>query len=145
MNIRKINRENGEAYTWLSSYSAGANDDVIYIRNDDESYGLVIDSVILNSSVDNKFIFADANGDPTGTELAAQTMNKAITGKALYTAKQNASAVSRAEDFQTIKVISKESFSYTFPTGYIMGKNNAISIRVTVAADIEVSVLGAFE
>ena len=68
---------NERAYTWTHAYSYGANDTILWLRNDSSILNLIVDKIIVSSNTTTQFkIHAPlTTTTPTGTVITGKNIN----------------------------------------------------------------------
>tara|TARA_R110000851_G_scaffold88011_2_gene191829 strand:+ start:143 stop:679 length:537 start_codon:yes stop_codon:yes gene_type:complete len=146
--LEYASKTNNKAYSYVSTYAATAAQEVIYIKNDSTLDLLIIDEVVIGSSVANVFTLFEVNsGTAAGTVLTAENLNLSSGNSAPSSSFGNASVTGSlsgipiaidgvgAGDFETLDM--KGSL--------VLGQNDEIAITAAATGTIYVTVIGHFK
>ena len=139
--------ENGLAFSWVSTYSATAADEIISIQNDDNDRHLHISHIEVGGASTALFtLFEVTSGTPAGTTITAQNMNLDSGKVAEETAFGNA-AVTGTLTGNTLAVKhvpANDSRLMDLKSGLILAKNDIIAITVGSNSVVAVTVYGFY-
>jgi hypothetical protein len=145
-----VSRDEGQSYTWTSTYSAATTNEVLYIKNTSKTLKLYLDSIDCNQvgGVIGAFIIKEVTGTAAGTAITGTNTNLVSGNVAPVTALGNAS-VTGTTDAATISTIGVEQYAHNnilFPATIILGLNDAIAVEFTGSTGVvNVTMHGWFE
>ena len=141
-------KEKQKAYSWSSSYAATGGDEVISIKNTSSSEVLVIDEIVVGSSVASAFTLFDVvSGTAAGTTVLGKNLNLNSGNTASATAFGNASVTGSltgtvisyegvtAGDFSTLDLLGS----------VVLSQNSEISLTASATGTVYVSVFGHYK
>lgn len=141
-------KENGKAFSWVSTYSATGGDEVLSIKNTSTSEVLVIEEVIIGSSVANVFtLFEVTSGTAAGTTLTPLNLNLGSGNSAASTSYGNA-AVTGSLSGTTIAIdgVTANSFdTLDLKGGLVLQESDEIAITASATGSVYVTLLGHYD
>jgi hypothetical protein len=144
--IYYVSRDENKAYTWLSHFNAASGNQVLYIKNTDANFDLVIDEIALGTTVANRFEFNTVTGAPTGTIISGTNMNRGSTLTPSADVRGNGSVTGlTASPFFSTRVSAGDSKIFGVNDSLILGFNEAVSVSVGVTGSVDLSIQGYFD
>lgn len=146
--IYYISRDDGQAFSFTSEYSATSGDYVIYLKNTNADKQIVISGIWLSSDNNAKWCIDKVSGTASGTE---------ITGRSLNFTKNNLSDSTSIGDnavsglTKTFSVAPLRGMGFTtnpvdFKETLILGNGDAIAVKYTgTSGDISATIGMYFE
>lgn len=139
--------ENSLAFSWASTYSATAADEIISVQNDDNDRHLHISHIEIGGASTALFtLFEVTSGTPGGTPVTAQNLNLDSAMVAEETAFGNA-AVTGSLSGNTLAVKhvpANDSILINTKSGLILAKNDIIAITVGSNSVVAVTIYGFY-
>ena len=86
-----ISRDDGEAYNWTSSFSAGTGNEIVYIKNNSTTKKLIIESLAVGGVLTGLFEIFECTGTAGGTPITGKNINLSSNNEADATSYGNAS------------------------------------------------------
>ena len=137
-----------KAYSWTSTYAATGAEEVIYVKNTSTTDVLVIDEVVVGSSVANVFtLFKVDSGTAAGTTITGLNLSLQSGKTASATSFGNASVTGTlagsviaydgapADAFETLDLLGS----------VVLGQNDEISVTAAVTGTVYVTVIGHYK
>lgn len=138
----------GKAYSWSSSYSATAGDEVLSLKNTSSTNILVVDEIIVCSDTTTVFTLLEVtSGTAAGTTIIGQNLNLSSGLSASATAYGNA-AVTGSLTGNTLAykcVASGTSTILDTKGGLILGQDDEIAFTTSATATVYVTVIGHYK
>ena len=139
--------ESGLAFSWASTYSATAADEIISIQSDDNDRHLHISHIEVGGASTALFtLFEVTSGTPAGTTITAQNLNLDSGRVAEETSFGNA-AVTGSLTGNTLSVKhvpANDSVLMNVKAGLILSKNDIIAITVGSNSVVAVTIYGFY-
>jgi hypothetical protein len=135
-------------YTWMSNYSPGGAETVIYVKNLDPNKPMRHNRIMLSSAVNQLWtIIRVTGGTPAGTIVTPQNMNFASAQTPLCSALGNAAVTGSVVGTPIFRFYS---LAYTpvqllLEGSIIVPYNEAIAITCSLTGTIAVDIEGYFE
>lgn len=138
----------GEAFSFISKYSAADGDQVIYFRNDNQDKNFVVTGIWVSSDNAGTFDFQKVTGTGAGTSIDGRQLNFTSGNTANATALGNAAVTGLNVEyiFAEIRCPQTATVPADFSSALILGKNNAIAVKYNgTAGNVSVVIGGHFE
>ena len=139
--------ESGLAFSWASTYSATAADEIISIQNDDNDRHLHLTHIEIGGASTALFtLFEVTSGTPAGTTITAQNLNLDSGKVAEETSFGNAAVTgSLAGNTLAVKhVPANDSVLLNIKAGLILAKNDVVAITVGSNSVVAVTIYGFY-
>ena len=141
-----ISREDGQTYSWTSSYSASSGDEIIYIKNTDTERKLFID--IMRFSAVNTALFEvfEVTGTASGTAITGKNLNLSSGSVADATSYGNnaVTGITIGDRITLVRVPANGVHDLNFENALILGFNDAIAVTYTGSTGIADIAIRAF-
>lgn len=127
-------RDDGQVYTWTSTYSATSGDEILYIKNDSTTKFLYIDHITVSAAAGAwTMTLAEVSGTAAGTTVTGKNLNLRSGNVADSTALGNASVtgLTIGNTMDISAGVAGESHRIDLNGTVILGLNDAIAITFT--------------
>jgi hypothetical protein len=140
----------GRAFAFTSLVAAlGANEDLIYVRNDSTDRVLIIDYINLGADTNGVFtIYEDtASSTATGTLLTAKTLNssKGKTSPTTYYGNAAVGGLTVGDVKWCESVAAHSSSLVNFSGSWVLGGGKAMAIQFDTAGRANVNIIAHFK
>lgn len=127
-----ISEDDGQSYTWTSTYSAAAAEETASLQNTSTNLNLHIDRItVAGVEATAHAVLLVTSGTPAGTDMPAINNNKGSSNSAASTGFGNASVtgsvVGDIVGFGYHPVLS--SYDFEFDDAVILGQDDIIAVR----------------
>lgn len=141
-----LSRDQGEAFTFTSSYSSTSGDNIIYIKNTNNDKRLYIDHIHLSAINAGLFEMFNVSGTASGTSITAQNLNLTSNKAASATSLGDAAVtgITLGGRITMARVGAIGSSDLNMENVLILGFGDAIAIRYTGTSGIVDSVVRGF-
>ena len=146
--LEYASKTNKKAYSWVSTYAATGGEEVIYIKNDSTSDVLVVDEVVIGSSVASIFTIFEVNsGTAAGTVLTAGNLNLSSGNTAPSSAFGNASVTGSLTGMTVAVdgVVAGGFETLDMKGALVLGQNDEIAVTASATGTVYVTVIGHFK
>jgi len=143
-----VSREDGQFFTWYSSYSATSGDYVIYIKNNSQSTNLVISRMMFGGANAGKYSVEIVSGTAAGTAIEGAHFNRSKVREADSTSFGNAAVtgLSTEDTLGAMRLMAGQTGSGSSSNALILGVTSAIAIKyIGSAGDVDITIFGYFE
>ena len=143
-----VSREKGQAFSFLSEYSATSGDFIGCVMNTSSDKNFVVSEIIVGGVEAGHFEVVKVTGTPAGTTITGGLLNFSKSNTAEATAFGDAAVTGLTEDYELshIRTQASESKSMSFQQSLILSKDTAIGIKyVGTTGLVEITILGYFE
>ena len=139
-----ISHEKEKSFVLASAYSATANDEVVFLCNDDASDEIIVTDIIVSADAACCFtIFRPTSGTAGGTTVAPVNLflGSSITAEA--TAYGNAAVTGSltGDTLGSVEVGASDPFDFKFGGSLVIPKNESIAVTVDTTCAIKVDIL----
>ena len=141
-------KEKKKAYSWSSSYAATGGQEVISIKSTASSDQLIIDEVVVGSSVANVFTLFDVDsGTAAGTTVLGKNLNLNSGNTASATAFGNASVTGSLTGSVIAYegVVANEFATLDLLGSVVLSQNSEIAITASATGTVYVTVFGHYK
>jgi hypothetical protein len=147
--IYYTSRDFGQAYNWVSSYSASSGDEVIYVQNNSKTDYLYIDHIVMSAEAGRAtFTLYQVTGTPAGTTITGKNLNLVSNNTANATSYGNASVtgITLGAAIDIVSATDDSSVILDLRDALILGFNDAIAISFAGSAGtVNAVISGMFE
>lgn len=136
-----------KAYAWVSAYTtAGADEEIIYIKNDAQDSNLKIHSVIIGSAVNAVFTFSKVTGTAGGTTITGTQLNLGATQtpEAISYGNASVTGLTIGDTIAKKRVLGNYSDLFDFQGSIILPPNTAIAVTNSGTGDCDITIVGHF-
>ncbi len=141
--------QDGQTYSWTSSYSATSGDEIIYIKNTSKTKLLIIDSMELGAVATAQFAIYQVTGTASGTSITGKNTNLISGNAADATALGDAAVtgITIGDRVSIIRVPANDSKLIDFKDTLVLGLNDAIAITYTAGSGntIDATIVGYYD
>jgi len=137
-----------KAYSWSSSYAATGGQEVISLKNTAPSDQLIIDEIIVGSSVANVFTLFDVDsGTAAGTTVLGKNLNLNSGNTASATVFGNASVTgSLSGSVIAYEGVAANGFAPLDLLGsVVLSQNSEVAITASATGTVYVTILGHYK
>lgn len=138
-------KSNNKAYSFVSTYAATGGDEVLYIKLTSTSDVLVVDEIVIGSSVANVFtLFEVGAGIAAGTNLAAENLNLSSGNSAPVISYGNAAVTGSLTGTNiAIDGVTAGGFQTLDLKGaLVLGQNSEIAVTASATGTVYVTLIG---
>jgi hypothetical protein len=141
-----LSRDNGSVYSFRSKYAASANDCVLYYKNTSATENFYIEKLMFESDTDCEFTLSWVTGTASGTDVIGVNWNS-LSGhvKSAIVKSSRVTGLTIGGEILDFDVISKKVSTYNTEGALIIGNGAAVVIKIDVAANVHVTIVGAYE
>ena len=138
--------ENGNCYSWSASYSYGAGDTVLLLKNDDVSKNLLIDRIVLAGSASTQVVIHSPSvTTPTGTAVTGVNVNRGSGKLSATTAIQDETTNTQANVLMRAFIGASASSLVLTPYGSIVVPyNGCIAIDYMTSGICYATIIGYY-
>ncbi len=143
-----ISREDGEFYSWYSTYSAADSDIVIYVKNTSQSLSLVISKIMFSGVNAGRYTVMPVNGTASGSDIVGTPFNRSKRKEATAISLGGAAITGITQDgtFGVMRVPAGLTVAGDENNSLIIGPTDAIAVKYEgTAGIIDVAIFGYFE
>jgi len=146
--IYYVSREDGQAFTWHSSYSATTGDHVVHVKNTSQTRNLVISKILFSGVEAGKYTVESVTGTAAGTTITGSHMNRSKVREADCDSFGNAAVtgLSSEDTFAAMRVLAGASGAGSSNNALILGVTGQIAVKYEGTTGIvDVTIFGYFE
>lgn len=143
-----VAHDDGECYSWTSSYSATSGDEIIYIKNTSQDKDLHIDLIRFSSVNTALFEVFEVSGTASGTTITGKNTNLSSGNVADCTSLGNAAVtgISIGDRITLVRGAANSSHTINLENTLILGFGDAIAVTYTGSSGIaDIAIRGFFE
>lgn len=127
--------ENQRSYTWSHTYDADAGDTILWLRNDDPSFNLVIHNIILYTDNSSQFVIHfPANVVPSGTAVVGTNINRTSSNLALATCIGNETVSVQGDIAAYATCPSGQTMFLPVDSSIVLGYLNCMAVDIVTAS-----------
>jgi len=146
--IYYVSRDDGQAFSWYSSYSATSGDYVIHIKNTSQTRNLVISKILFSGVEAGKYSVETVTGTAAGTNITGAHMNRSKVREADCDSFGNAAVTGLTLDdtFASMRTLAGASAAGSSSNALILGVTGQVAVKYEGTTGIvDVTVFGYFE
>jgi hypothetical protein len=146
--VALISGENQLTFSLTSTYAAGANDKIIYMKNNDPERNFIIRYVTVGSTVATMWqLFSSLTGTPAGTAIIPVNTNIGSGKVAFMTALGNAAVTGTTPAHVVANAYTSaySTYSIDFLSGLIIQYGSELILATSEAGTVVVTIIGYFK
>lgn len=139
-----ISHEKEKSFALVSAYSATANDEIAFLRNDDADDEIIVTDVIVSADAACAFtIFRPTSGTAAGTTATPVNLFLGSSIVAEATAYGNAAVTGSltGDTLGSVEVGASDPFDFKFGGSLVIPKNESVAVTVDTTCAVKVDIL----